>query len=461
MNTPKDLNRRRFMSASLAAALTGTGLVACGRPEAAPLVGPYGPLRPAIDATTGLPLLELPEGFRYRSFGWMGEPMSNGAPTPARHDGMAVVAEVDGRYGLIRNHEVFDADGSFAPASQSYDPAAGGGTTTLWFDPVSEQASAADPSLSGTVANCAGGPTPQGAWLSCEEVVIEAGRIAGGWASGRQTPAREPHGYVFEVPALSPATAKPIKAMGRFAHEAVAVDPTTGVAYLTEDRRSEAGFYRYLPDEPGNLAGGGRLQMLRASAHPDLRSGLTAGRPIDVTWVDINEPDRASSPGTNDGDGCVSQGKDAGASVFTRLEGCWTDGKTVVFTSTDGGEAGAGQIFKLDIAEQTLTVVYQSPGRQVLDAPDNVTLSPTGLVVICEDGNRDGMLMHGLTQAGTLFPIARNIVELDGEHYGHKGNYRDSEWCGACFSPDGRWLFANLQKPGITVAITGPWEQVS
>lgn len=452
------MQRRSFLTTSLAATMAGIGLPGCSQPQAPFAGGPYGPLLPAKDEATGIPLLELPEGFRYRSLGWIGEPMSNGLPTPERHDGMAVVSEMaDGRLVIVRNHEVFNADGSFAADAQCYDSPAGGGTTTLIFDPVKETVEPARPSLSGTVANCAGGPTPHGSWLTCEEVVIEGGKVAGGWASGMSVPTSKPHGYVFEVPALAPASALPIKDMGQFAHEAVAVDPSTGIVYLTEDRRPEAGLYRFIPNTPGIYLDGGRLQMLRAASHPDLREGIVSGAPIEVSWVDIEEPDRANSPGENDGAGCVLQGKAAGGSVFTRLEGCWLGDGSVFFTSTDGGDAESGQIFRLDVTNQTLTQVYQSPAASVLDAPDNITLSPNGTVVICEDGDRDGMLMHGLTQDGLLFPIARNITKLRGEHLGIKGNYRDSEWCGACFSPDGRWLFANLQKPGITVAITGPW----
>jgi secreted PhoX family phosphatase len=82
-------------------------------------------------------------------------------------------------------------------------------------------------------------------------------------------------------------------------------------------------------------------------------------------------------------------------------------------------------------------------------------VSPRGGLVLCEDGSGQEFL-HGLTVEGDIFKFAQNNV-LNGERNGFVGDYRGSEWAGACYSPDGRWLFANLQSPGITFAITGPW----
>lgn len=451
------MDRRSFLGSMIASA----GLAGCS--PAVPLYsgGPYGSLRPTLDENTGLPLLSLPEGFRYRSFSWAGEAMSNGAPTPVRHDGMAVVGQRDNQLVLVRNHEVFDADGSFAPEAISYDMPGGAGTTTLTFDLASERVTSVVPSLSGTVANCCGGPTPHGTWLTCEEAVVTDGKVSGGWASGFSTPLQKPHGFVFEVPADGVTVPEPITDMGQFAHEAVAVDPESGVVYLTEDRKPAAGFYRFLPNTPGRYADGGALEMLRAENGSDLREGLAPGNVFDVEWVRIAQPAQGNTPGSNDGAGCYNQGRDAGGSTFTRLEGCWYRDGAVYFTSTDGGDAGKGQVFRLDVRNQTLAQIYQSPGRDVLDSPDNLTISPNGTVVLCEDGDRDGMLLHGLTPMGELFPIAQNTVHLSGQHLGLSGDFRDSEWCGCCFSPDGKWLFANLQKPGITVAITGPWDHAA
>ena len=102
-------------------------------------------------------------------------------------------------------------------------------------------------------------------------------------------------------------------------------------------------------------------------------------------------------------------------------------------------------------------MLFQSPGPEVLNAPDNICVSPRGGLVLCEDGSGEEFL-HGLTVDGAVFPFAKNTVVLNGERNGIAGDYRGSEWAGACYSPDGQWLFANLQSPGITFAITGPWQ---
>jgi secreted PhoX family phosphatase len=106
-----------------------------------------------------------------------------------------------------------------------------------------------------------------------------------------------------------------------------------------------------------------------------------------------------------------------------------------------------------------LRCVHTSRAESVLDNPDNVTVGPGGGLLLCEDGDRDGTRLSGLDRRGRLFPFARNDVVLDGEVQGLSGDFRDSEWCGACFDPSGRWLFVNLQSPGITLAITGPWRR--
>jgi secreted PhoX family phosphatase len=408
----------------------------------------YGDLRPAIDETTKLPLLHLPDGFRYMSFGWTGDPMADGIRTPALHDGMAAFEGADGLVDLIRNHEV--AAGAAFDKSLAYDPGAGGGTTTVTFDPKAGRIVRARSSLAGTVRNCAGGTTPWGSWLTCEESLLGPGEAEG---------LTKPHGYIFEVPLSGRATAQPLVAMGRFVHEAVAVDPETSIVYETEDAR-QCGLYRFVPRTPRRLADGGRLQMLGIQGQPrfDLQLGHPVGSRFPIHWVDIADPDRPhADAGKRTGQGLFEQGLARGGAIFSRLEGaCYADGRIYV-TSTDGGAARMGQVWELDIKGQQVRLVYESPGPGTLNMPDNIAMSPRGGLVLCEDGTANPCV-HGLTPGGRLVRFARNNVVLNGERGGIKGDFRTREFAGATYSPDGEWLFLNIQTPGITCAITGPWQ---
>ena len=130
--------------------------------------------------------------------------------------------------------------------------------------------------------------------------------------------------------------------------------------------------------------------------------------------------------------------------------------KQIYVVSTSGG-IGQGQIWEYDPKAETIRLLFQSPGASVLNAPDNITVSPRGGLVLCEDGSGEEFL-HGLTVDGQIFKFAKNSVVLNGQRNGLTGDFSGSEFAGACYSPDGKWLFANIQSPGITVAITGPWE---
>ena len=393
--------------------------------------GGYGPLRAAGSE------LELPEGCRSVRFGAVGDRMSNGKPTPNYHDGMAAFFGPGGTVRLVRNHEV---DGQKSPfAGNAYDPTGGGGTTNLVFDPKAGRLLASYPSLAGTVRNCAGGPTPWGSWISCEETTV-----------GLDHGYRMPHGYCFEVPAgaVGPVKALPLKAMGRFVHEAVCVDPGTDIVYQTEDRPM-AGFYRFLPRTPKVLAAGGTLQMLAIAGRPnaDLRSGQHPGAWLPVKWVDIPEPDHRNAG--HDPSEVFGQGHFRGGAVFGRLEGCFWHGNGpwsgAWIVSTDGGDSGLGQVWWYDPAGGRLKLVYESNSAAVLRSPDNVTVSPRGALLLCEDGEGSRDRLKGLSH-GQPFDFARN-----------RGS--NGEFAGATWSPDGKWLFVNIQRPAATYAITGPWSR--
>lgn len=454
--------RRRFLKAGGLAATAAFGLSPLGQllaraggAHGAPSHPGYGRLRPVRDLTTGLPLLRLPEGFSYITFGWAGEEMQDGAPCPGAHDGMGLVCADGDLLTLVRNHEVVTGAGSFAPASATYDARCAGGTATLRFDAAAGKLVDMRPSLSGTLQNCAGGITPWGSWLSCEEFVSDPGEVR--LHDGVHTLARS-HGYVFEVPADGLSRAEPIVGMGRMRHEAATVYPRTGDVYLTEDQETggASGFYRFIPKVRDDFLRGGRLQMLKAVGQPDLRAGQVVGRRLKVEWVEIEDPDRGFDA---DGQpiGLQAQGYAGGASKFSRLEGGIAGDDVVYFTSTNGGDAACGQVWAYYPESSELALVFEPSDPAVLDYPDNVVLSPRGGLVICQDAKGPRQHLYGLTAGGELFAFARNDVVLDGA-MGFSGDYRGQEWAGSCFSPDGKWLFANVYRPGFSVAITGPWK---
>ena len=474
----KNVSRRGFLrgAAVLAAgaaslpALQGLGLLSeNGRVIAAPGDGGYGPLVPTPDLRDGVERISLPEGFQYRSFGVTGTPMTRDGLTPLALDGMAVF-NIDGRFRLVRNHEDRNNPNGTqsvgGPANTRYDPEGPAGTTTLVVNPFSRELESDWVSLNGTIVNCAGGPTPWGSWITCEETNQGVGN---GWM--------KQHGYCFEVPASANSTvpATPIIDMGRFAHEAVAVDPSTGMVYETEDDGNESGFYRYIPNVPGNLLAGGQLQILGVARQPayDTYTGHAIGTQLPVTWYEIANPDPAPAGPT-----VFDQGRSQGAAAFGRLEGAWYAAGAIYFVSTSGGSAGVGQIWEYRPSTETLTLVFESSSSAELDGPDNITVSPSGNLLLCEDGD-DDQFLRGLTQDGKVFDFAGNLLTRH-------------EWAGACFAvADPAWnaratrgsnrplggrsdritLFVNRQgstsgsnppapgNEGMTFAIWGPWEK--
>jgi secreted PhoX family phosphatase len=439
-------SRRNFLRSTMAGgsllgieALMTRGLGACAA-ERAPVPG-YGILRPIASENTGETLLALPEGFHYTAFGRSGDPMTDGRPTPPDHDGMAAF-QYDGAIRLVRNHESYPHTPEHAVAigspGRSYDRKGPGGATTLVIDPHTRLPTSHFVSLSGTVRNCAGGPTPWGSWISCEETLM-------GPAEGLELS----HGYCFEVPVASDqeGPAVPLKAMGRFVHEAVAVDPASGIVYETEDSQA-AGFYRFLPARREHLAEGGQLEMLAIDGQPnyDTRTGQQVGRPLRCRWVSIDAPD----PDLGQNQATVyAQGGARGGATFARLEGCWYGGGNIYLNSTSGGNARLGQVWQYrpqgeDAGE--LRLIFESSSPAMLESPDNICVSPRGGLILCEDGPSENFV-RGLTREGQIFDLAQNLEP------------KKSEFAGATFSPDGETLFLNIQTPGITLAIWGDWER--
>jgi secreted PhoX family phosphatase len=476
------MDRRAFLARSAAVAGgTVVGPEALGRlanrmalaDMRATATSGYGPPVPMPDQR-GRHVLALPEGFSYVTFGDIGSRMSDGTPTPLALDGMAAFPGPRGTVRLIRNHEDRNVPpaGGIEAGPGAYDPLAGGGTTTLDYDPRRRRLVRSFVSLDGTTVNCAGG--------------VMLGRR--GWLSGEETttgPARagfaERHGYLFEVPldrgpGDSPHSA-PLRAMGRFSHEAAATDQVTGIVYETEDPGSGrgAGFYRFLPNDPQHLAAGGRLQILAVRGMPqyDAREGQTPGRPLPVEWVDIPEPDPEYGS-DDDPRGTFQQGRRLGAAMFNRLEGCWYADGSVFFVSTSGGDAksgdvnsdgyreGYGQVWEYRTRFRQLVLHYESPGGEVLDSPDNLTVTPRGGLLLCEDDASDADApdpnrVIGISPDGSAFVFAINV-------------FSTSELAGVCFSPDGETMFVNIfgdstgtpeahAGEGMTCAITGPWRR--
>ena len=449
------MERRSFLTAGFAAAAGSlVSLASCARLAstfAGPRLAPgraLGPLSPVRDETTGLSLLWLPAGFRYLTFGWTGDMQADDTPTPSFHDGMAAFAIGNGRARLVRNHEVrLNAAPAASRTGAIYDPACGGGNTILDFDTSTGTLISSHNTLTGTGVNCAGGPTPWGTWLTCEETMDQPGR----------TRATRPHGYVFEVPIVGRPEPEPLAAMGRFVHEAVAVDPETGIVYETEDQLT-AGFYRFVPHERGLLSKGGRLEMLKIEGRQryDTRTNQRVGRNMKVEWVLIDRPDDPANPNAL---AVYNQGVVKGGATFGRLEGAWYGEGRIFFVATNGGDAKMGQVWSYDPKESEVTLLFESPAPAIARNLDNITVSPRGGLVVCEDGGAAPQRVHGMTRDGQIFPLAQNNVVLEGQKNGFKGDFRTREFAGATFSPDGRWLFVNAQTPGITFAITGDWEK--
>ncbi|MDZ4829875.1 MAG: DUF839 domain-containing protein [Phycisphaerae bacterium] len=447
---------------------------------------------PAPDALTphGGPLA-LPPGFEQTVFSKRGSVMDDGLLVPGYHDGMAAFA-VAGASGksqvlLVRNHELDPAFGTKYGAfgedlarlkgidpAKLYDAGYGvpcmGGTTTVLYDTATRRVEKHFLSLAGTGVNCAGGHTPWGTWVSCEE-----------WTQRKDGKRfAQDHGWSFEVPARADAglsAPRKLVGLGRFRHEAIACDPVRPIVYLTEDI-GDGCLYRFLADVPEDLAAGGRLQALAAIDRPALDSRnwrsvvgvdalgtpvrgapLVAVRPRDrfaVRWIDLSE---TSSPK----DDLRFRAFAAGATRFARCEGIWHAGDAVFIAATTGGPRELGQIWRYHPSEfegtpresespPTLELFIESLDAGILKNCDNLTVAPlatplAGELFVCEDGaGSDGIVR--VTADGTMRRFAKNMLN-------------ESELAGVCFSPDGQTLFVNIQNPGMTIAIDGPWQSLA
>ena len=423
----------------------------------------YGELYRTRDQN-GQEILALPRGFNYVSFGKTGDPMSDGYLTPAIHDGMTCFDMSHGRVRLIRNHELRNAAGNFSfgvvgPESARYDLKSAGGCVTLDFDTRHKQLVKSFTSINGTLVNCSGGLSYQDTgWLTCEETV-----------SGPAQGYDKPHGYTFFVgkdwEAPQPAIA--LTAMGRFAKEAAVADNESGIVYQTEDAGGNSGFYRFLPNNPSNLSAGGALQMLKIKGvtNYDTRTNQTLDAELPVEWVTIDNPNPATISSSSS---CFGQGFSKGGARFNRLEGVFRgDDGTMFFVSTSGGNVGMGQLWQFIPSFSgggSLVLRFESPASEVLDSPDNICITPSGGVLFCEDDASNNSDTHplapGFTDINRLVGLSR-----DGQPFEFAVNvFSDSEFAGACFSPDGEILFVNIQGgavvgSGMTLAIWGPWRR--
>lgn len=441
---------------------------------------------PPLQSQSG-DLLALPEGFSYEVVAVSGETtMTDGSRTPERPDGTLVVASGRG-YRLVQNHEASPGSSQPVPLTEGtvYDEGClGGGCTVIDVDRTGHRLGEWV-GLSGTYSNCAGGPTPWGSWLTCEETEAKAG-------TGTLT---KDHGYVFEVFADQPSgqSPQPIKAWGRFAHEAVVVEPSRSRAYLTEDAGGPNGlFYRWTAPRGTRLGSGiagrladeaGTLEALAVLADdgsilPDLAYVTAAqiGRPFRTTWKGVPDRDaRTTSVRKQFQDGTITRSK--------KLEGAWGDQHGTYFVASFALGANDlpanatrhdGQLWYYHYAEETLTLQAYFPYNALLhdesagwedrfgpstdlafDGPDGCHVSPYGSLVLTEDGNTFNHVLSWSRELGVQ-AVARNLIVQEQNSSG--GNVY-SEMTGPCFSPDGSVLFANVQEPGHTFAIRGPWSR--
>ena len=403
-------------------------------------------------------ILRLMEGFKYKIISKKGQLMSDGLTVPDHADGMASFKGKGDNIILIRNHEI----GHFKTIERLLDKnpmqknkkyinqfvdlmydqgtnknPCGGGTSTIVYNPNTQSVETEYLSLAGTLVNCGGGITPWNTWITCEETVaLKDGALT------------ENHGYNFEVipsETVELNNAIPLKAMGRFRHEALAIDPKTGIAYQTEDR-TDGLIYRFIPNVKQQYDKGGKLQALiikdikRADTRNWKKNIFTINKKYNIEWLNLKDID-------NPKDDLRYRAANAGAAFFARPEGMWYDKNIIYFTCTSGGPKKLGQIWKIDVKNQTLELMFESHNSDLMKMCDNITIAPWGDVIICEDGKGKDRLI-GVKPNGKTYVIAENYLN-------------SSEFAGVNFSPNGSILFVNIYSPTMTMAITGPWKEIT
>ena len=437
------LNRRNFIGAT-GAAFSGLLLNGCtGR--SAPLTSApssfadYGPLVPDPAG-----MLDLPRGFSYRLLSSLGNAMTDGCTVPDKADGMGCFSLGNDEIVLIRNHELVPADDAGGVLAKGFGTRDGaivpGGTTSIVLDATTLEVKREFRSLAGTIRNCSGGITPWGSWLTCEEAPTGPGQRFGEGLA-------ENHGWVFEVPANATGLidAVPLKAMGRFNHEAACVDPRTGIVYLSEDR-DDSVLYRFVPTTPGRLGDGGLLQAMVVEGLSDTRNWTSAemavGSRHTVRWIDCDD---VESPN----DDLRSRAAAKGAALVARGEGIHTGTDEIFVCSTNGGQRKLGQILRLVPGTggepDQIELFFESQSKDQFNYGDNLTVGPNGHLIVCEDQYTEVVDNHlrGITPDGRAYTLGRLRMQ--------------TELAGGCFSPDGKWFFVNAYSPTRTLAVTGPW----
>ena len=435
------LDRRYFLRATGSAfgALLASGcLIRTGSLAARDLAG-YGPLK-----TDPNGILDLPEGFSYHILSRLGDAMSDGGTVPDKADGMGCFQLDQGELALVRNHELVPTDSAGGPIAKGFGTRNGefvpGGTTHIVLDAGTLAVKRQFRSLGGTIRNCSGGVTPWNSWLTCEESPTGPGQRFGDGLSRN-------HGWVFDVPAAATGleVAEPLTGLGRFNHEAACVDPITGVVYQTEDRDNSV-LYRFLPDEPGNLRTGGRLQAMQIEGLRDTRNwaeiSMAVGQTFQVNWIDLVD---VGAPE----DDLRHRAAAAGASLLARGEGIHMGVDDLYVCATSGGAKRLGQIFRLipgrGRSDDRIELFFESESAEQFNYGDNLAVAPNGHLVVCEDQYTDIVDNHlqGITPNGLAYKLGRLRLQ--------------TELAGACFSPNGKWMFVNAYSPTLTFAITGPW----